>query len=171
MFWDVERTRKVLELIDDDGFVNALTNVEDLVNDVDETLDRVEQIEGDAEQAVREANEALNAVDYRLQKFDETISLLEAKIEAGFSVGFLFFGVNSWLAGNVVLAGGLFLMGLLGISSLAVTIATMPQVRRLRQVGTYASDQIDRRKRREQSPNDATESEDATGRTELESGE
>lgn len=118
----------MVELLGDEGFVEALTNAEELVEDVDETLDRVERIEGDAEAAVREANEALVAVDNRLAKFDETISLLEAKIEAGFSAGFFFFGLSSWLAGDVLIAAGLFFMGLLGVSSLAITIATMPQV-------------------------------------------
>ncbi|MFT4883734.1 MAG: hypothetical protein ACI8U4_001246 [Natronomonas sp.] len=138
MFSDIDNIRKMVELLGDEGFVEALTNAEELVEDVDETLDRVERIEGDAEAAVREANEALVAVDNRLAKFDETISLLEAKIEAGFSAGFFFFGLNSWLAGDVLIAAGLFFMGLLGVSSLAVTVATMPQVRRLRQAGRYA---------------------------------
>lgn len=34
-------------------------------------------------------------------------------------------------------------MGLLGISSLVVTIVNLPQVQRLRQVGDYATDQLD----------------------------
>lgn len=136
---DIGSMLKMMRVLGDDGFVDALTNVERIVEDVDETLDRVEQIEGDAEEAVREANEALTAVDHRLAKFDETISLLEAKIEAGFSIAFFFFALDQWLAGELLLAAGLFFMGLLGASSLLVTIATMPQIRRLRRFRTYAS--------------------------------
>lgn len=146
MFSDIENMRQMMELLVDEGFVDALKNVEKTVEDVDKTLDRVETIEGEAEQAVREANEALVAVDTRLQKFDETISLLEAKIEAGFTIGFFFFALNSWLSGNPLLAGGLFAMGLLGISSLAVTIATMPQIRRLREVGQFATGKRDKKR-------------------------
>lgn len=146
MLSDIENVRKMMELLGDEGFVDALTNAEGLVEDVDRTLDRVEQLEGDAEEALREANVALNAVDDRLQKFDETISLLEAKIEAGFSVGFFFFGFDRWLEGEVLIAAGLFFMGLLGATSLAVTIATLPQIRRLRRAGEYATDRLGRRR-------------------------
>lgn len=144
MLSDIENMRKMVDLLGDQGFVDALTNVETVLGEVNETIDRVEQIEGEAEQAVREANEALHAVDDRLRRFDETVSLLEAKVEAGFSIAFFYFALNSWLSGDVFLAAGLFAMGLLGASSLVVTIVTMPQVRRLRQVGRFASDQFDR---------------------------
>lgn len=143
MLSDVENVRKMVELLGDEGFVSALTNAEQLVDDVDETLGRVEQVEDEAAEAVREANEALSAVDRRLQRFDEAIRLIEAKIEAGFSVGFFFFALQQWTAGNVFLAAGLLTMGLLGISSLAVTIATMPQIRRLRQVGKLLTNRPD----------------------------
>lgn len=158
MLWDIERMQKMVELVGDEGFLTALTNVEELVDDVEKTLDRVEQIEGDAEQAVREANEALHAVDHRLAKFDETISLLEAKIEAAFSIAFFFFALNSWLAGDQLLAAGLFFMGVLGASSLVVTILTMPQVRRLRQMGRFASDRFERK------PDDGKRSRNQTDR-------
>lgn len=159
MLSDIDNMRKMIELLGDEGFVRALTNAEDLVADVDETLDRVEQIEGDAEAAVREANEALNAVDSRLAKFDETISLLEAKIEAGFSIGFFFFALNSYLAGDLLIAAGLFCMGLLGASSLVVTVVTLPQVQRLRQAGRYASGQVDRQRSRRE-PREAADEAD-----------
>lgn len=145
MLSDIDNMRKMVDLLGDDGFVDALTNVETVLGEVNETIDRVEKIEGEAEQAVREANEALLAVDDRLRTFDETISLLEAKIEAAFSIAFFFFALNTWLSGDVLLAAGLFAMGLLGASSLVVTIATMPQVRRLRKFGRFASEQIDRK--------------------------
>jgi hypothetical protein len=134
---DIGNMLKMMNVLGDDGFVDALTDVEGLVEDVNETLDRVERIEGEAEAAVKEANEALNAVDHRLAKFDETISLLEAKIEAGFSVGFLFFALNQYLAGEFLLAAGLGFMGMLGASSLVVTIVTLPQVRRLRRMSRF----------------------------------
>ncbi|GEM_PF-1519818 len=135
---DISNMLKMMNLLGDDGFVDALKNVEKLVEDVEGTLNRVEQIEGDAEQAVQEANQALNAVDYRLEKFDETISLLEAKIEAGFTVGFFLFGINRWLDGELILASILFFMGLLGVSSLIITIIKLPQVQRLRRLLKYA---------------------------------
>lgn len=141
---DIDNVRKMMGLLGDEGFVKALTNAEKLVNDAEETLERVEKIEGEAGEAVREANEALQAVDNRLLKFDETISLLEAKIEAGFSLGFFFFALSMWSDGEVLLAAGLAFMGLLGASSLVMTIVTLPQVRRLRQVGEYATDRMDR---------------------------
>ena len=143
MISDVENVRKMVELLGDEGFVEALTNAEQLVDDVDETLGRVEQVEGEAETAVREANEALNAVDSRLQRFDEAIRLIEAKIEAGFSAGFFVFALQQWTAGAVFLAAGLFVMGLLGISSLVVTVATMPQIQRLQQVGGFLTSRLD----------------------------
>lgn len=162
MLSDIENMRKMVDLLGDDGFVDSLTNVETVLGEVNETIDRVEQIEGEAEQAVREANEALLAVDDRLRRFDETVSLLEAKIEAGFSIAFFYFALNSWLSGDVLLAAGLFAMGLLGASSLVVTIVTLPQVRRLRQVGRFASDRIDRstdgeRRRKRASRDQSTE--------------
>jgi hypothetical protein len=43
----------------------------------------------------------------------------------------------------VFLAAGLAVMGLLGISSLVVTIATMPQIERLRQVGGLLTSRFD----------------------------
>jgi hypothetical protein len=142
MLSDIENVRRLTELLRDEGFVEALTNAEQLVDDVDERLERVEQIEGDATEAVREANEALNAVDERLRKFDEAIRLIEAKIEAGFSAGFFVFGYQQLASGAVFIAAGLFFMGLLGGSSLLVTLNNMPQVERLRQVAVYLFDSL-----------------------------
>jgi len=143
MISDIENARKMIELLGDEGFVEALTNAEALVEDVDETLDRVERVEDEAGEAVREANEALNAVDARIERVDDTIRLLEAKIEAGFSVGFFFFALNQATAGNLFIGAALGFMGLLGASSLVVTIITMPQIRRLRELVEYASSQVD----------------------------
>lgn len=140
---DLGNMLRMMNILGDEGFVDALENAEKLVENADETLKRVEKIESDAEQAVREANETLTAVDNRLAKFDETISLLEAKIEAGFSIGFFFFGLNRYLDGELLLAGALFFMGLLGASSLLVTVVTLPQVRRLRQMGLRAWRHVD----------------------------
>jgi hypothetical protein len=129
-------------LLGDEGFVDALKNAEHLVGDVEETLRRVEEVEDEANEAVQEANQALHAVDARLKKVDDTISLIEAKIEAGFSLGFFFFAFSQWSEGKVVLAVALAFMGMLGASSLIRTILNMPQVRRLRDMGDYATDQI-----------------------------
>lgn len=164
---DLSNMLKMMGLLGDDGFVDALTDVEGLVEDVNETLDRVERIEGDAEAALLEANEALVAVDHRLAKFDETISLLEAKIEAGFSVGFFFFALNQYLAGELLFAAALGFMGLLGFSSLVVTIHTMPQVRRLRRLLRRALGDDDRTKRADA---DRTESADSDDRGDGETG-
>ncbi|WP_436901692.1 hypothetical protein [Halovenus halobia] len=140
---DLGNMLRMMNILGDEGFVDALENAERLVDSADRTLERVEKIESDAEQAVREANETLTAVDNRLATFDETISLLEAKIEAGFSIGFFFFGLNRYLAGELFLAVALFGMGLLGASSLVVTIVTLPQVRRLRKMGLTAWRHVD----------------------------
>lgn len=140
---DLGNMLRMMNILGDEGFVDALENAERLVNSADQTLERVEQIESDAEQAVREANETLTAVDNRLAKFDEVIRRLEAKIEAGFSVGFFFFGLNRYLDGDLFLAVALFIMGLLGAGSLVVTIVTLPQVRRLRQMGITAWRHVD----------------------------
>jgi hypothetical protein len=129
-------------LLGDEGFVDALKNAENLVGDVEDTLRRVEEVEDEANEAVQEANQALHAVDARLKKVDDTISLIEVKIEAGFSLGFFFFAFSQWSEGNFVLAAALGFMGLLGASSLIRTILNMPQVRRLRDMGDYATDQI-----------------------------
>jgi hypothetical protein len=143
MLSDVDNVRKLMDLLGDDGFVETLTNVEQLVEDVDDTLDRVEEIEDEANEAVREANDALNAVDHRLQKVDETIRLTEAKIEAGFSAGFFFFAFQQFQAGAIFIATGLFIMGLLGSSSLVVTVINMPQVQRLWEMGLYLANRLD----------------------------
>ena len=139
---DIENVRQMVGLLGDEGFVDALKNAENLVGDVEETLKRVEEVEDEANEAVQEANQALHAVDARLKKVDDTISLIEAKIEAGFSLGFFFFAFSQWSEGKVVLAIALAFMGLLGASSLIRTILNMPQVRRLRDMGDYATDQI-----------------------------
>ncbi len=140
---DLGNMLRMMNILGDEGFVDALENAERLVDSADKTLERVEQIESDAEQAVREANETLTAVDNRLAKFDEVIRRLEAKIEAGFSIGFFFFGLNRYLAGELFLALALFGMGLLGASSLVVTIVTLPQVQRLRKMGLTAWRHVD----------------------------
>lgn len=149
---DLGNMLRMMNVLGDEGFIDALESAENLVDDADETLERVEKIEGDAAQAVEEANETMTAVDNRLSKFDETISLLEAKIEAGFSIGFFFFGLNRYLEGDLLLAAALFGMGLLGGSSLVVTIVTLPQVRRLRQFGLTAWRHVDDEDDDEQSP-------------------
>lgn len=140
---DIGRVLRMMTLVGDEGFVEALENAESLVEEAEGTLRRVEKIEGEAEAAVREANETLQAVDHRLAKFDESVSLLEAKIEAAFSIAFLFFALSQYNEGQILLAAGLAIMGLLGFSSLVVTLVTLPQVQRLRQVGEYASDRFD----------------------------
>ncbi len=139
---EADNVRKLVNLLGDTGFVDAISNAEELVRDAEATLERVEKIEGDAEQAVREANVALNQVDSRLQKFDETMRLIEAKIEAAFSIGFFFFALTRYLEGDLYIAAALAVMGLMGAGSLIVTIATMPQVQKLLSIGEYASDQV-----------------------------
>ena len=152
---DIDNVRRMVGLLGDEGFVDALTNAETLVRDAEETLERVEKVEDEANEAVQEANVALHAVDARLQRVDDTISLIEAKIETGFSLGFFFFAFSQWSEGDVFLAVALGFMGLLGASSLVRTVLNMPQVRRLRDMGDYATDHIwqeegeKRRKRRE----------------------
>lgn len=169
MLPDLQNMRKMSELMSDDGFVDALTRTEQVIRDVEGTIDRVEKVEGEAAVAVQEANQALTAVDQRLDKVDETISLLEAKIEAAFSVAFFFFALNMWMDGEILMAAGLFFMGLLGASSLVVTIVTMPQVRKLRKVGDYATDRIDGQserseRRRQQREANATLDSDGRGK-------
>jgi len=105
---------------------------------MEETLERVKEVE----EAEDEANETLHAVNGRLQRVDDTISLIEAKTEAGFSLGFFFFAFSQWSEGNVIFAVAFGFMGLLGASSLVRTVLNMPQVRRLRNMGDYATDQI-----------------------------
>lgn len=132
MLSDIDNVRKLLLLLGDEGFTEALTEAEALVEDASDTLDRVERIENEAAQAVTEANETLEAVDRRLDTVDRTINLLEAKIEAGFSLGFFVFAVNAYVSGDLFFAAGLFFMGLLGAGQLAVTIANIPQVEKIR---------------------------------------
>lgn len=129
---EVDNVRQLVELLGDEEFIRALTEAESLVQDVNATLDRVELVEDEAAQAVEEANETLTAVDRRLDKVDETINLLEAKIEAGFSLGFFVFAVNFYLNGDLLFAASLSFMGLLGAGQLLVTIRNIPQVEKLR---------------------------------------
>ena len=134
---EVNNARQLVELLSDDGFTRALTQAEDLVADVNDTLNRVERVEDEAGEAVKEANETLNAVDRRLDKVDRTINLLEAKIEAGFSLGFFVFAVNFYLAGDLLFAVSLAFMGLLGAGQLLVTVRNIPQVQKLRQGANF----------------------------------
>ncbi|WP_276260809.1 hypothetical protein [Haloglomus litoreum] len=134
---EVNNVRQLVELLSDDGFTEALTQAEDLVNEVNDTLDRVEEVEDEAAEAVKEANQTLMAVDRRLGKVDETISLLEAKIEAGFSLGFFVFAFNFFIDGDLIFAASLAFLGLLGVGQLLVTIRTIPQVQKLRELLRY----------------------------------
>ena len=142
MLSDIDNARKLMLLLGDEGFTEALTQAEDLVEDANDTIDRVEEIEGEAAAALKEANETLVAVDRRLDKVDRTINLLEAKIEAGFSLGFFVFAANAVLSGDLFFAAGLTFMGLLGAGQLAVTITTIPQVQKLWQGITYLLDRV-----------------------------
>jgi len=131
MLSDIDNARKLMLLLGDEGFTEALTQAEDLVEDVNDTLDRVERVEDEAGEAVKEANRTLHAVDRRLDKVDRTINLLEAKIEAGFSLAFFVFAANAYVSGDLFFAAGLAFMGLLGAGQLAVTITNIPQVEKL----------------------------------------
>lgn len=142
MLSDIDNARKLLLLLGDEGFTEALTQAEELVEDANDTLDRVERVEDEAAEAVREANRTLVAVDRRLDKVDRTINLLEAKIEAGFSLGFLVFAANFYLSGDYIFAVSLAFMGLLGAGQLLVTIWNIPQVEKLREAGEFVYDEI-----------------------------
>jgi hypothetical protein len=139
---EVNNVRQLVELLSDDGFTEALTQAEDLVNEVNDTLDRVEEVEDEAAEAVKEANQTLVAVDRRLGKVDETISLLEAKIEAGFSLGFFVFAFNFFIDGDLIFAASLAFLGLLGVGQLLVTIRTIPQVQKLRELLRYLLERL-----------------------------
>lgn len=136
-------TAKLVELLGDDGFVEAVTNVGRIVEAVNETLDRVEKAESEAGEAVQEANATLHAVDRRLDKVDETISSMEAKIEAGFNAGFLVVAADLFFRGELIFAASLAVLGLLGAGALMHTILTLPQIRKLRQAGLAAFDRLD----------------------------
>jgi hypothetical protein len=139
---EVNNVRQLVELLSDDGFTEAITQAEDLVNEVNDTLDRVEEVEDEAAEAVKEANQTLVAVDRRLSKVDETISLLEAKIEAGFSLGFLVFAFNFFIDGDLLFAASLAFLGLLGAGQLLVTVRTIPQVQKLRELLRYVLERL-----------------------------
>ncbi|WP_254830071.1 hypothetical protein [Haloglomus salinum] len=139
---EVNNVRQLVELLSDDGFTEAIAQAEDLVNDVNDTLDRVEEVEDEAAEAVKEANQTLVAVDRRLSKVDETISLLEAKIEAGFSLGFLVFAFNFFIDGDLLFAASLAFLGLLGAGQLLVTVRTIPQVQKLRELLRYVLERL-----------------------------
>jgi hypothetical protein len=139
---EVNNVRQLVELLSDDGFTEAITQAEDLVNDVNDTLDRVEEVEDEAAEAVKEANRTLVAVDRRLSKVDETINLLEAKIEAGFSLGFLVFAFNFFIDGDLLFAASLAFLGLLGAGQLLVTVRTIPQVQKLRELFRYVLERL-----------------------------
>ena len=131
MFSDIGNARKLMLLLGDEGFTEALTQAEDLVENVNDTLDRVERVEDEAGEAVEEPNRTLHAVDCRLDTVDRTINLLEAKIEAGFSLAFFVFAANAYVFGDLFFAAGLAFVGLLGVGQLAVTITTIRQVEKL----------------------------------------
>ena len=142
MLSEVDNARKLMVLLSDEGFTEALTQAEDLVEDVNDTLDRVERIEEEAAEAVKDADRTMRAVDRRLEKVDRTINLLEAKIEAGFSLAFFVFAVNVYLAGDRFFAAGLFALGLLGAGQLLVTIRNIPQVEKLWAAVRYLLDRV-----------------------------
>lgn len=142
MLSDIDNVRKLVLLLGDEGFTEALTEAEALVEDASDTLERVERIENEAAEAVTEANETLDAVDRRLATVDRTINLLEAKIEAGFSLGFFVFAANAYVSGDFFFAAGLSFLGLLGAGQLAVTIANIPQVEKLRAAAGFLFERI-----------------------------
>ena len=142
MLSEVDNARKLMLLLGDEGFTDALTQAETLIEDANETMNRVERIEGEAAAAVEEANRTMHAVDRRLETVDRTINLLEAKIEAGFSLAFFVFAVNVYLAGDRFFAAGLFALGLLGAGQLLVTIRNIPQVEKLWAAVRYLLDRV-----------------------------
>jgi hypothetical protein len=97
----------------------------------------------EAGRAVQESNATLRAVDYRLAKVGETISLLEAKADVGFSAGFLVVAANLFLRGGLLLAASLAVLGLLSAGALVVTTVTLPQVKKLHQAALAAFDRLD----------------------------
>lgn len=145
MLSDIDNARRLMLLLGDEGFTEALTEAEELVEDANDTLDRVEEIEDEAAAAVREANETMLAVDRRLDKVDRTISLLEAKIEAGFSLAFFIFAANAFFSGELLFAAGLAVLGLLGAGQLVVTIANIPQVEKIQAAVVYLLEWLDDR--------------------------
>ena len=142
MLSEVDNARKLMLLLGDEGFTDALTQAETLIEDANDTMDRVERIEGEAAAAVEEANRTMQAIDRRLETVDRTINLLEAKIEAGFSLAFFVFAVNVYLAGDRFFAAGLFALGLLGAGQLLVTIRNIPQVEKLWAAVRYLLDRV-----------------------------
>ncbi|MFB6207688.1 MAG: hypothetical protein ABEJ05_14300 [Haloglomus sp.] len=143
MFSDIANVRRLMLLLGDERFTDALTQAEKLVEDADETLDRAAQSEGRAERAVREANETPVAVDCRLGKVDESINPLEAKVGAGFSLGFFIFAANAYVDGNLFPAVGLGFTGLLGAGQLAATVTRIPRVEKLRADLRYPLERFD----------------------------
>ncbi|MFP4632091.1 MAG: hypothetical protein ACLFMT_01475 [Halobacteriales archaeon] len=133
MISEMRNVRDLVGVLGDDDFVDAIVRADDLVRDADETLYRVELIES-------EANEALRHVDERLQRVDRTVKLLEAKIEAAFTVGFLAAALRMYSQDELVFAVGLGVLGALGLSSLVVTLLNIPQVVKLRRGADRATD-------------------------------
>jgi hypothetical protein len=142
MLSEVDNARKLMLLLGDEGFTDALTQAETLIEDANETLDRVERIEGEAAAAVEEANQTMQAVDRRLETVDRTINLLEAKIEAGFSLALFVVAANVYLGGDLFFAAGLFGLGLLGAGQLVVTVRNIPQVEKVWAGVRYVLDRL-----------------------------
>ncbi len=159
MLSDIDNARRLMLLLGDEGFTEALTQAEELVEDANDTLERVEDIEDEAAEAVKEANETLLAVDRRLDKVDRTISLLEAKIEAGFSLAFFVFAADAFFSGDLLFAAGLTILGLLGAGQLAITIVNIPQVEKLWAAAVYLFERLDERL---EDRDDGTDERDAT---------
>ena len=109
-----DNVRRLLDTLGDDDFVDAVTQIDVILDDVEETMRRVRGIEGDVDGM-------MDNVDAKLVAVDGTIRRIEQKVEASFAVAFWVLGANRFLEDDLLWAGILGAVGLVFASSLLVT--------------------------------------------------
>lgn len=128
-----ENVRRLLDTVGDDDFVDAVTKIDVILDDVEETMGRVRHIE-------RDVGQMMGNVDDKLVAVDETIRRIEQKVEASFSVAFWVLAANRYVEDDVLWAGILAAVGVVFSSSLIWTTFRKSLLKRAIDLGDTATD-------------------------------
>lgn len=121
---EADNVRRLLMLLGDDEFVEAISNADRLVDDADETLLRVREIERSVDQMMYE-------VDERMLEIDRMMNSIVARLEASVSVVLFILGVNSYLKDDFLWAVIFVAVALTFSTSMVVTLFRRSRLQRL----------------------------------------
>ncbi len=121
---EAENVRRLLLLLSDEEFVEAVSNADRLVDDADETLLRVREIERSVDQMMYE-------VDERMLAIDTMMNSIVARLEASVSVVLFILGVNRYLQDDVVWAAIFVAVALTFSTSLVMTLFRKSRLQRV----------------------------------------